>query len=126
MSIVHRRDRVNATTPMRCPICDGTLSHVMIRDLGAITGDQTWQVHAGECAEHGWFQAEIVSRPPREIFSVDRPFGVARRITLDGREQFSFPTVWLDQTDDVKRSRVDPLDARFWRPRRLQKATTGR
>lgn len=123
MSIVHRRDSVNASTPMRCPICDGTLTHVMIRDLGAITGDTTWQVHAGECAEHGWFQAEIVARPPREIFSVDRPFGIARRIVVDGHEQFSFPTIWLDQSEDVKRSRVDALDARYWRPRRLQKPT---
>jgi hypothetical protein len=126
MSTVHRRDRVNATTPMRCPICDGELANVMIRDLGAITLEQIWQVHAGQCAEHGWFQTEIVSRPPREIFSVDRPFGSARRVLIDGREQFSFPTIWLDQSDEVKRSRVDALDARYWRPRRLVKTAGGR
>jgi hypothetical protein len=119
MSTTHRRDRLNATTPMRCPMCDGALGSVMIRDLGGLTADIVWQLHAGECSDHGWFQAEAISRPPREIFSVDRPFGVARRVVVDGREQFSFPTVWLDQTEDIKRSRVDALDARYWRPRRL-------
>src|SRR5688500_377104 len=72
-----RRDSINVRTPLQCPVCGGALSDVLIRDLGGITADITWQVHAGKCADHGWFQTEVVSRPPREIFSVTRPFGAA-------------------------------------------------
>jgi hypothetical protein len=107
---------------MRCPICDGQLEQVMIRDLGGVTADLVWQLHAGRCPQHGWFQTEVISRPPREIFAVDRPFGVARRVEIDGAEYFGFPTVWNDQPDEVKRQRVDPLDGRYWRPRRLARA----
>ena len=74
---------------MRCPICDGSLRDVLIRDLGGVTADITWQLHAGQCVEHGWFQTEVVSRPPREIFAVTRPFGAARRIVVNGREHLS-------------------------------------
>jgi len=116
---VGTRERVGVRTPMRCPICDGELDEVIVRDLGGITYDLVWQLHAGKCPEHGWFQAEIVSRPPREIFAVDRPFGVARRMIVDGEEVFAFATVWNDVPDQVKRSRVDPLDPRYWRVRRL-------
>src|SRR5688500_2922804 len=77
------RDRINVGTPMRCPVCHSTLSDVMIRDLGGVTADITWQIHAGKCAEHGWFQTEVVSRPPREIFAVTRPFGAARRVVVN-------------------------------------------
>lgn len=103
---------------MRCPLCDGELQNVLIRDLGGVTADLVWQLHAGECPEHGWFQTEVISRPPREIFAVDRPFGIARRLVVDGEELFSFPTVWNDQSAETKRSRVDPFDARYWRVRR--------
>jgi hypothetical protein len=113
------RDQVGARTPLRCPICDSQLEQVLIRDLGGITADLIWQLHAGKCPEHGWFQTEVISRPPREIFAVDRPFGVARRLEIDGVEYFSFPTVWNDQPDETKRRRVDPFDGRYWRPRRL-------
>jgi hypothetical protein len=116
------RERVGVRTPMRCPVCDGELQNVIVRDLGGITYDLVWQVHAGACPEHGWFQAEVISRPPREIFPVDRPFGVARRMVVDGEEVFAFATVWNDQPDHVKRSRVDPLDPRYWRVRRLASA----
>jgi hypothetical protein len=102
---------------MRCPLCDGELRNVLIRDLGGITADLVWQLHAGECPEHGWFQTEVISRPPREIFAVDRPFGVARRLVVDGKEIFSFPTVWNDLPPEEKRKRVDPFDPRYWRVR---------
>jgi hypothetical protein len=113
------RDQVGVRTPMRCPICDGELRNTRIRDLGGITADLIWQLHAGECPIHGWFQTEVISRPPREIFPVDRPFGVARRLVIDGEEIFSFPTVWNDQPEIIKRSRVDPFDPQYWRVRRL-------
>lgn len=103
---------------MRCPICDAELGNVLIRDLGGVTADLAWQLHAGECPDHGWFQCEIISRPPREIFAVDRPFGVARRIELDGEEIYSFSTVWNDASMETKRSRVDPFEERYWQVRR--------
>jgi hypothetical protein len=123
---VPARDRLHARTPMRCPICDGELRTVLIRDLGGVTADLVWQLHAGECPEHGWFQAEVISRPPREIFPVERPFGVARRLVLDGDEIFAFATVWNDATPEIQRSRIDPLDPRYWRVRRLVNANAKR
>lgn len=106
-----------ARTPMRCPICGQELDEVQIRDLGGVTADIVWQVHAGRCPEHGWFQAEVVSRPPREIFPVNRPFGAARRLTIGNDEIFAFATVWNDAPPEVKRSRVDPLDPQYWEVR---------
>jgi hypothetical protein len=114
---VTQRDRIHARTPMRCPICDNELRNVLIRDLGGVTADLVWQLHAGECPEHGWFQAEVISRPPRDIFPVERPFGVARRMIVDGQEVFAFATVFNDAPPEVKRSRIDPLDPRYWRVR---------
>lgn len=116
-----RRDRVNVGTPMRCPICDGQLQNVLIRDLGGVTAGITWQIHAGKCAEHGWFQTEIVSRPPREIFAVTRPFGAARRIVVNGREHFSFSTSWNDLPQQDRREKVDPLNADYWKTKPLAK-----
>ncbi len=121
-----RRDRINTSTPMRCPICGGQLSDVLIRDLGGVTADITWQVHAGKCDQHGWFQTEVVSRPPREIFSVTRPFGAARRIVVDGREHFSFSTTWNDLPLNERRQKVDPLEARYWQTKPLTKAAASR
>lgn len=109
---------------MRCPICDGELRGVAIRDIGGITADLAWEVHAGECPEHGWFQAEVISRPPREIFPVTRPFGVARRMIVDGDEVFHFATVWNDAPASVKLSRVNPLDPQYWRVRRQVRQST--
>ncbi len=109
------RDRIAPRTPMRCPICEGALANVLVRDLGGITADLVWELHAGQCLEHGWFQTEVISRPPREIFAVDRPFGVVRRLVIDGRECFSFPTVWDALPPERRRQPVDPFDARFWR-----------
>ncbi|MDP8908808.1 MAG: hypothetical protein M3N47_06755 [Chloroflexota bacterium] len=109
------RDRFRARTPMRCPICEGELRNVLVRDLGGVTADIVWQLHAGECPEHGWFQTEIVSRPPREIFPVTKPFGAARRLVIDGREVYSFSTVWNDLPPQERRKPVDPLDAKYWR-----------
>jgi len=111
------RERIGARTPLRCPICGGELSQTAIRDIGGITADLNWQVHAGHCADHGWFQAEVISRPPREIFPVTRPFGTARRMMIDGEELFSFSTVWNDVPAAIKLSKVDPLDPQFWRVR---------
>ncbi len=108
------RDRVQARTPMRCPICDRELDDVLVRDIGGVTSDLFWQVHAGRCPEHGWFQTEVISRPPREIFPVNKPFGAARRVVVDGSEVFSFPTVWNSLPRDRQREKVDPLEARFW------------
>src|SRR3712207_7383866 len=112
------RDRIHASTPLRCPICGGELEETLVRDLGGVTADLTWQLHAGRCPDHGWFQTEVISRPPREIFAVNKPFGVARRVVVDGQEVFSFPTVWNDLPPQQRRQRVDPLDPRFWRGRR--------
>lgn len=112
------RERIRVNTPLRCPICEGHLEDTIIRDLGGVTASIVWQLHAGRCPDHGWFQTEVVSRPPREIFAVTRPFGAARRIVLDGREYFSFSTVWNDLPANERRQPVDPLDSRFWQPRR--------
>ena len=108
------RDRVHVQTPLRCPICDRALEDTLIRDIGGVTSDLVWQVHAGRCPEHGWFQTEVISRPPREIFPVSKPFGAARRVVVDGREYYSFPTVWNNLPAQQQRARVDPFDARFW------------
>src|SRR5262245_25872280 len=101
------RDRVRVRTPLRCPICERELEETLVRDIGGVTADLTWQIHAGRCPEHGWFQTEVISRPPREIFAVNKPFGVARRLVVDGKEVFSFPTVWNDLPTAAQRQRVD-------------------
>ena len=108
------RDRVQLSTPLRCPVCGGELEDILVRDVGGVTAGLFWQIHAGRCPEHGWFQTEVISRPPREIFPVNKPFGAARRMVVDGREVFSFPTVWNSLPRDQQRERVDPLDARYW------------
>lgn len=110
-----QRDTLRGRTPMRCPVCGGALDNVHIRDLGGITANVIWQLHAGECAEHGWFQAEFSADPPREIFPVKKPFGTARRVVVDGREYFEFPTAW-GSTDITNRReyKVDPLDPEYW------------
>jgi hypothetical protein len=112
-------DRINAPTPMRCPVCGGEFDETLIRDIGGVTADLDWQLHAGHCPAHGWFQTEVISRPPREIFAVNKPFGVARRLVIDGNEIFSFPTVWNDLSLAERRRRVDPFDPKYWRVRRL-------
>lgn len=94
------------------------LQAVAIRDIGGVTADLKWEVHAGQCPDHGWFQAEVVSQPPREIFPVSRPFGVARRMMIDGDEVFAFSTIWNDAPPSLKLSRVDPLDPQYWQVRR--------
>jgi hypothetical protein len=118
----HQRDRVNARTPLRCPICGGGLAETLVRDIGGVTSELVWQLHAGRCPEHGWFQTEVISRPPREIFAVNKPFGVARRVLVDGNEAFSFPTVFNDLPMAERRNNHDPLDPRWWRVRRLEDA----
>lgn len=91
----------------------------MIRDLGGVTADLVWQLHAGECPTHGWFQCEVISKPPREIFPVERPFGVARRVEINGEDVYAFATVWNDLSPTDKRKRVDPFDRQYWRVRHL-------
>jgi hypothetical protein len=108
------RDRVHVSTPMRCPVCGAELVDTLVRDLGGVTADLVWQLHAGRCPEHGWFQAEVISRPPREIFAVNKPFGVARRLVVNGWEVFSFPTVWNSLSREQQRQRVDPFDPAYW------------
>lgn len=89
----------------------------MIRDLGSPNAYRQWQLHAGRCPEHGWFQAEVVGRPPREIFPVTKPFGAARRMIVNGEEVYQFPTIWNDVPEKVRLSPVDPLEAKFWEPK---------
>jgi hypothetical protein len=96
---------------MRCPICAGELVDVRIRDIGDVTASLLWQMHAGRCPEHGWFQAEFISKPPREIFPVNRPGGIAREVDVEGLAIYAFPTIW-DSMDS--RLQVDPLDPRYW------------
>jgi hypothetical protein len=102
---------VQRRTPLRCPICNSELVDVRVRDIGDVTANLLWQMHAGRCPEHGWFQAEFISKPPREIFPVNRPGGIARRVTIEGRDIFAFPTIW-DAMDS--RQDVDPLDPKYW------------
>jgi hypothetical protein len=110
-----QRDNVRTRTPMRCPICGGALERVQTRLMGGITADIEWQMHAGQCPEHGWFQAEFTADPPREIFPVTRPFGTARRVVVDGREYFEFVTAW-GSADIAQRHfhDVDALDPKWW------------
>ncbi|HWV24912.1 MAG TPA: hypothetical protein VNZ58_12045, partial [Thermomicrobiales bacterium] len=101
-------------TPMRCPVCHGELRKVVVRDIGGLAPHTTWQIHAGECPEHGWFQAEVVRRPPREIFAVTRPFGAARRMVVNGHEYYAFTTVWSSLSGEEKRQKTDPLEEKYW------------
>lgn len=117
------RDQFNVSTPLRCPICEGQLTKTVIRTLGTVTGNTVWQLHAGQCPEHGWFQAEVVGRPPRDIFAVTRPFGASRRLVIEGVEHYQFPTVWNDVDFETRMNKVhpaDPLDAQYWKPRGLE------
>jgi len=99
---------------MRCPICGGAFDETLIRDLGTVTQGHNWQLHAGHCPDHGWFQAEVISRPPREIFAVNKPFGAAREVVLDGKTQYSFPTAFNDLNPSERRNVVDPMDPSLW------------
>lgn len=117
---VDSRDQFNVETPLRCPICEGALKGTTIRTMGSVAPNVAWQMHAGECKEHGWFQAEIVGRPPRDIFAVTRPFGASRRIVVNGSEMYQFPTVWNDADFDLRMNKenpVDSLDAQYWKPK---------
>jgi hypothetical protein len=99
-------------TPLRCPICDSELADTRVRRIGDVTAHMLWQIHSGRCPEHGWFQAEVISKPPREIFPVNRPGGVARRVVIDGRDVYAFPTIWNSMNPHQE---VDPLDPELWR-----------
>lgn len=110
-----QRDNARGRTPMRCPVCRGELERVMNRTMGGITAGIDWQLHAGRCPEHGWFQAEFTADPPREIFPVNRPFGTARRVVVDGREYFEFITAWgREQIEHRHLQDVDALDPNWW------------
>ena len=109
-----QRDQRQARTPMRCPICGGAFDETLIRDLGTVTQGHNWQLHAGHCPDHGWFQAEVISRPPREIFAVNKPFGAAREVVLDGKTQYSFPTAFNDLNPSERRNVVNPMDPSLW------------
>lgn len=116
------RDQFNVETPLTCPICDGDLVDTRIRTLGTITRNTAWEMHAGRCEAHGWFQAEIVGLPPREIFAVTKPFGASRRLVVGDTEYYQFPTVWNDvefATRMNKEKPTDPLEAKYWKPRSL-------
>ncbi len=110
---------VRGQTPLRCPICGSMLEDTMIGNLGEPNAYRMWQMHAGKCPEHGWFQAEVVGRPPREIFAVTKPFGAARRLVVNGKEVYQFPTVWNDVPGDERLKPHDPLDPQYWKPRPL-------
>jgi hypothetical protein len=96
---------------MVCPLCDSALSNVQIRELGRVTAGLNWEMHAGKCEAHGWFQAEMISKPPREIFAVKQPGGVARKMLVAGRPVYAFPTVWNAVGG---RKPVDPYDPEMW------------
>lgn len=100
-----------AQTPMRCPLCGAELVDVKVRDIGDVTARLIWQLHAGRCPEHGWFQAEVISTPPREIFPVSRPGGTVRPVTIAGQTLYAFPTVW-NRVD--RRQQVNPFEPRYW------------
>jgi hypothetical protein len=104
--------QTRSQTPLRCPLCDGELVDIRIRNIGDVTAHLLWQIHAGRCPEHGWFQAEVISRPPREIFPVNRPGGIARRVLVDGKEFYQFPTIWNAMDP---RQQVDPFEERYWK-----------
>lgn len=94
----------------------------MVREMGTVTSHTAWYMHAGECPEHGWFQAETVGKPPRDIFAVTRPFGTSRRLVVNGVERYQFPTVWNDVETKIlldKRHPVDTMDAQYWKPRKV-------
>ena len=95
----------------RCPICDSALRHVHVTSLGAVTANIPWEMHAGQCPTHGWFQAEVISRPPREIFPVSRPGGVAQATSVNGHVIYAFPTRW--NTQNTLKT-VDAYDATWW------------
>lgn len=105
-----QRDQMRSRTPLRCPICHGRLQDTLIRTMGSITPSTVWQMHAGKCPEHGWFQAETVGRPPREIFAVTRPFGVSRRLVIGDNEYYQFPTKYNDLEFGSRRNKYDPVD----------------
>jgi hypothetical protein len=98
-------------SPLRCPVCGSQLEHEQITHLGAVTASLPWELHAGLCPEHGWFQAEVISKPPREIFPVTRPGGTARTFEIGGRRAFAFPTVW---NSNPSQAVVDPYDVQYW------------
>ncbi len=110
-----QRDNVRGRTPMRCPVCGGALERVQTRLMGGLTADIDWQLHAGRCPEHGWFQAEFTADPPREIFPVNRPFGTAQRVVINGREYFEFITAWGRAKIERRHFQdVDALDPEWW------------
>ena len=104
--------RAGNDSPLRCPICDGDLEDKRVQPIGEVTAQLRWQIHAGRCPEHGWFQAEVISKPPREVFPVHRLGGATRRVQIEDRDVFAFPTIWnsMDPHQDV-----DPLDPELWR-----------
>ena len=59
----------------------------------------------------------------REIFAVEKPFGVARRLIVNGREVFSFPTAFSELPGAERRKPVDPLDPALWKVSRHTDAT---
>ncbi len=115
------REQFNVETPLRCPVCESELVDTRITPMGNVSTHTRWFMHSGRCEQHGWFQAETVGRPPRDIFAVNRPFGVSRRLVVNGREVYQFPTVW-NQVEFHERmnrmskaNRVDPMDERYWK-----------
>lgn len=87
------------------------LKNVQIIPLGPVTAGLTWELHAGRSDDYGWFQAEVISTPPREIFPVTRPGGTARTIMIDGKPVYAFPTLW-DATNRLEP--VNMYDPYYW------------
>lgn len=87
------------------------MKDVRVIPLGPVTGELAWELHAGRSEEYGWFQAEVISKPPREIFPVHRPGGAARQMMIGGKPVYAFPTVW-DSTN--RRTAVDMYDPKYW------------
>jgi len=123
----HAREEFNVDTPLKCPVCGSKLVDTRISAMGSdISTHLRWHMHSGRCEEHGWFQAETVGRPPRDIFAVTRPFGTSRRFVINGREYHQFPTLWNDvefherMNRMSKANRVDPLDPQYWEARPIE------
>lgn len=121
-SFAPQREQLRTRTPMRCPLCHASLGKVIVRDIGSVSPRSVWQIHVGECAEHGWFQTEVVRRPPREIFPVTRPFGAARRVVVHGHEYYAFSTAWNEISGEDRRKPTDPLEEKYWEPLPLPEA----
>jgi hypothetical protein len=99
-------------SPLVCPFDGSPLTNLQVIPLGQVTARLSWELHAGRSEKYGcWFQAEIISKPPREIFAVSRPAGIAYPILIGDTPIYALPTIW-DSTNRLED--VDPYDPAYW------------